>query len=246
MSWAKRLPILLFCAVFALGFGAGGIFAGLRPVLQTLAEAWEVRDWQPVPAEVLEAELQQSRGSKGSTTYAVKTRYRYSVGGQSFEGERIGPSDSGGSDNIGDWHERWHERLQQAREGKLRQLAFVDPARPQRAVLERGIRWGLMAFMLPFALLFTTVGLVAAYVFVLTCLGRWSLDESRAKLRMGRRSPWPLALLALYWCGLSLPLTLLVFGTEATWGPRVLISVFALISLGLARAAWVGFLRAEP
>ena len=52
-----RLGGMLFSAVFAIGFGLGGYFAGLQPLSQTLWTAWKVRNWQPASAEVLSTEL---------------------------------------------------------------------------------------------------------------------------------------------------------------------------------------------
>lgn len=229
-----RLPVLLFSGVFALGFGLGGIFAGVRPILLTLASAWEVRDWRPVGATVLEAELQEHRGSKGSLTYGLRARYRYTVGEQSYEGQRIGLDQGFSSDNIGDWHEHWHEQLQRSREQGLRVLAWVDPRQPQRAVLDPHIRWALVAVQLPFALLFTSVGAAATWVFWRTCRGEPMPGQAAGRRRPGGRAA--LGVAALFWCGLTWPLVVLVWLTDAHWLPRLVVTAFGLVGGGLFQA----------
>ena len=48
-----RGVLLVFCTIFAVVFGAGGYWAGLRPLAETAQAAWTVRSCQPVPAQVL-------------------------------------------------------------------------------------------------------------------------------------------------------------------------------------------------
>ncbi|WP_233245008.1 DUF3592 domain-containing protein, partial [Acidovorax sp. HMWF029] len=85
-SMVGRAGALLFTAIFAVGFGLGGYWAGLRPLAQTLQAAWQVRSWVAVPAQVLQADLRQRRGSEGGITYALQARYRYEFGGARYEG----------------------------------------------------------------------------------------------------------------------------------------------------------------
>ena len=40
-----RGVLLVFCAIFAVVFGAGGYWAGLRPLAETAQAAWTVRSW---------------------------------------------------------------------------------------------------------------------------------------------------------------------------------------------------------
>jgi hypothetical protein len=235
-GWLARLPALLFAGVFALAFGLTGVLVGIKPIVETAISAWTVRSWQPVPAEVLHTELKESRGSKGSVTYSVQARYRYVVGDELFESSRIGLDESPGSDNIGDWHERWHARLQASQNQGLRLLAFVDPQQPQRAVLEPSIRWPLLLFQMPFALVFTGVGVGASWAFWRICRGeREPLDKlHRDPKRSDARGLW---VFAFFWCGLSFPMTALVWVGDAPWGAKAMLSVFALVGVGLIWAA---------
>ena len=73
-------------------FTAVGYWAGLRPLASTLQAALSVQSWQPVPAQVLDAQIRKHAGSEGGTTYQVLVRYRYEVAGKSYESQRgVGP-----------------------------------------------------------------------------------------------------------------------------------------------------------
>jgi Protein of unknown function (DUF3592) len=170
-GWAMRLAAMLFSGLFMLAFGGGGLFFGVLPLLDTARQAWLVRTWVPVSAQVLEVQLDTHRGSKGGSTYLVKARYAYRYGGRDFEATRIGLDTWIGADNVGDWHQRWHHNLTDARAREQPVAAWIDPDSPARAVLERRPRWGLLLFRLPFALLFTAVGVGAAVMFVRALLG---------------------------------------------------------------------------
>ena len=52
--------------------------------------ALSVQSWQPVPAQVLDAQIRKHAGSEGGTTYQVLVRYRYEVAGKSYESQRVG------------------------------------------------------------------------------------------------------------------------------------------------------------
>lgn len=173
-GWGERLATMAFSGIFMLGFGAGGVMAGVVPITLTLWRAVEVTGWQPVSAQVIETTLDQSRSSKGGSTYAVKARYAYRVNGRDYEGRRVGLLDWG-SDNVGTWHQDWHARLDDARQREQPVAAWIDPSQPGRSILDRRVRWGLMALHLPFALLFTAVGVGAAVVFWRALTGRGGL-----------------------------------------------------------------------
>ena len=165
-----RLAALLISAVFALGFGLGGYHAGLKPLARTLDTALQVRGWQPVQAEVLSAELKTHHSSDGAT-YEVQARYRYQVAGKAYEGTRVGLDARGNSDNIDDWPRQWAGRLQSAQARGQGITVLVNPNNPSQSLIDPTIRWSLQIFRIPFALVFTLVGLVAAWFFLHTLLG---------------------------------------------------------------------------
>lgn len=171
-GWVARIATMLFSGLFMLAFGGAGLFVGVVPLLDLARQAWRVSSWQPVSARVQDVSMVTSRGSKGGVTYAVKARYAYTWQGGEYDSTRIGLDTWVGADNIGDWHERWHDRLQDAKARNEPVAAWVNPDDPKQALLERRARWGMVAFRVPFALIFTAVGVGAGWVFVRAASGR--------------------------------------------------------------------------
>ena len=255
-SIAARLGTLLFSAVFALAFGGGGLYFGVLPLARTMSAAWEVRSWQAVPAEVLSSQL-TSNNDGDSTTYAVQARYRYTAGGRIHESTRVGLDPAAGSDNIGDWHQQWHARLSAARDRGQPVPVWVDPADPTRAVLDPHIRWAKAIFHLPFALVFTGVGLGALWVFWRALSGRsaGAFDSGgRGRTTTGdaavqptgsavarssaSRSQRVLWVFALFWCGISFPMAALFWMGGSPWWAQIFVSVFVVIGIGVLTLAW--------
>lgn len=234
-----RGVLLVFCAIFAVAFGAGGYWAGLQPLAETALAAWTVRQWQPVPAQVLDVQLKQHPGSEGDTTYQVQARYRYTVAGQAYEGQRVGLDLRSGSDNVGDWQAQWHRTLRQAQERGEPVTAWVNPQAPAQALLDRSIRWRLQIFRLPFALVFTGVGVTAAWMF-LRILWRPKEDaqdlEPHHSLTKGQGALW---FFAVFWCGIAFPMAALFWSDgKAPWWGKGFMGIFVVIGVGLAGAAW--------
>ena len=157
--------------LFGLPFAAVGVVMGFF-ALSSLRQWYEMRSWEEVPATILEARLETSSGSD-STTHRVVARYEYSFRGETFEAERVGIH--GGSDNVGSFHERAAgELLDHQRRGEPFRC-FVDPQRPERAVLYRELRLGLMIFYGVFVLVFGGAG------FGMMALAVWGKKRLRAE-----------------------------------------------------------------
>jgi hypothetical protein len=185
-GWGARIAAMLFSGLFMLAFGGTGLFVGVLPLLDLARQSWLVSSWQPVSARVMDTSLVTSRGSKGSVTYAVKARYAYTWQGGEYESTRIGLDTWVGADNIGDWHERWHDRLQDAQSRNQPVAAWVNPSDPRQALLERRPRWGMVAFRLPFGLIFTAVGVGAGFIFVRAASGRLVPQKRHASQKASR------------------------------------------------------------
>ena len=110
----SRVLAFLVAVVFALAFGGGGLWAGLLPLADNLRMAWQVRDWQPVPATVLSGHLASKPGKSGPSL-SVLAEYEYVYAGTRYRGERVGLDTWSKADNIGHWHNEWHGRLEHAR-----------------------------------------------------------------------------------------------------------------------------------
>jgi len=143
---------VLFGGIFA----AIGIGVFILSVIPTLYEGWQMRSWQPVEAFVLQANLDSHRSDK-STTYSVSTQYRYSWKGQTYTGSRVGISS--GSDNVGHWHQQQYQRLRRARDNDTSLSIWVNPESPGNTVVDRNVRWGLLAFKSIFVAIFGGVGI---------------------------------------------------------------------------------------
>lgn len=144
--------------LFALPFAAIGLGMLLLSVLPTLYDWARMQFWEPVPAQLLVAELREKSGSKSSTTYLAHAQYRYLFAGQPYAGQRV--AIGGGADNIGDFQQQLGQRLEQALAQGAPVTAWVNPSAPHEAVLDRSLRPGLLAFKLVFVVMFGGAGIV--------------------------------------------------------------------------------------
>ncbi len=168
-------------------FGLPFLLAGLTLTMiyfSGFLDWWDARSWVEVPCQIDSAELKESRGSD-STTYSAKATYHYDFNGRSYQSDRVG-LDKGG-DNVGDFQSRTHRELSSHRESGQAFRCFVDPDEPENAVLYRGLRWEMQAFMAIFALTFPVVG--AALVVGGIVGGRAEKREAVLKARYPQE-PW--------------------------------------------------------
>lgn len=139
------LPFLLF------GLGFAGFKVGPELFLWQAA-----KHWSPGQGELLSYRLTSSRSREGGTSYEIQARYRYQAHGQTYTGNRVGLHQ--GKDNIGDYHQRWQQRLARIKNQGDPLPLWYDPGQPDQALLDRELRWGLMALQLAFAVVFSLVG----------------------------------------------------------------------------------------
>ena len=135
-------------------FGAIFVIAGMVPGYFAVSSLWEwvqARDWAPVPAQILEANIEY-----GEDTQRAIARYRYEYGGHRYEGSRV--SFYGGSDNIGDFHYDSYRLLSDHQNSGKPFTIYVDPDNPAESVARRDLRPGLLAFMMLFPLVFGGAG----------------------------------------------------------------------------------------
>lgn len=157
-----KLASSLFCLMFAVPFGAGGAM-GIYG-LWAYGGGWiKTRSWQPVMVEVQSARLNESRSRK-STSYRAEAVYRYEVEGKSYEGTRVGYTNT--SDNVGSWQEDIHHELKSAQQSGRRVLAWYNPRDPGESIIDRSLRWGMLLFMVPFATIFSGVSLGAFWILI--------------------------------------------------------------------------------
>src|SRR5437588_112923 len=133
----------LFGTIFFLFFlGMGLVFVGLigKESLRRL----ETFRWPMVPCTILSSTVATEKSSENPYRFAVS--YEYQLGGKSYHSQRAVLSDIRSS-NYRDalrLVERYPEKAQSA--------CYVNPARPEEAILQRSTLWFvlLLAFPIPF------------------------------------------------------------------------------------------------
>lgn len=198
--------------LFGIPFAAVGLGLLAFKVVPDVAEWQAMKAWQPVPAQVLVAELQEHRGDD-STTYEATGRYRYSYGGRDYESDRVALGS--GADNLGDFQQDLAAQLQRAQGSGETVTAWVNPEQPAQAVINRELRLGQLAFFIAFGLVFAVVGIgvIAAGFFVRggstgvvdaaqpwRSRKEWASPEIRAGGKGTAVAAW---FIALIWCGIS-------------------------------------------
>lgn len=226
MRTLDRLKVLLMLGVAATLLLWLGL-ASLSALVGQLNSAWAMRHWIPVFAEVRELSILETRDPEGYPMEAPKVRYRYVWQGVSYEAGQVDPPGSDGEIEM-----RWYGYLEQAKEGRVQLLAFVDSAQPRKAVLKRGIGWPTTTWPLSGALLGLFCGALSALAFGvnLARIGREDL-HGEPILVGGFRA------VVLGWCVLTWPLAFLVWCDPAPEMSRFVISALALIGLVLAFTA---------
>jgi Protein of unknown function (DUF3592) len=180
----SKIATILFALVFALAFGAGGLF-GVTSLVNHVWGGIRASTWQPVTAIVTEASLERSGDGSDAGSNRVQARYNYEIGGKRYDGTRVGLVDGG--DNIGDWQQAQFARLAGARQSGQPIQIWVDPNSPERAIVNRDIRWGLVLFMIPFAVLFPLISLGASWVIYRTVRAPAESSTAPAILRNNAR-----------------------------------------------------------
>src|SRR6516165_2856935 len=122
-------------ALFALPFMAVGV-AALCLALNDLWSWTQMSRWQSVPAQLESLDL-TTGSTDDSTTYRVRATYRYSFAGRSYTGDRVAIDRM--ADNIGSFQHDLYASLRAA-QAVGRVTAYVDPAQPSSATLNRDLR----------------------------------------------------------------------------------------------------------
>ena len=145
----------LTLGIFALPFLCVGIWM-LWSISSVCLDAWQMRGWQPVSAQLSDAGYESHAGDD-STTYEAYASYTYKFGGRVYSGNRV--SLSHGADNIGDYQTDTGNHLRTAMTRNLPITVFVNPAAPHESIIDPQVRWGLIGFKSIFLLVFGGFGL---------------------------------------------------------------------------------------
>ncbi len=144
----------IFLFLFAIPFAGFGVFM-LLMISSELRDAYAMRDWQPVQAQLMTAGYETRTDEDGQTWLAYAT-YKYAWHTQTYTGDRV--AIASGADNIGSYQKTLGNRLADALARGETVTVYVDPASPSSSVIDRSPRWGLLAFKSIFVFVFGGVG----------------------------------------------------------------------------------------
>ena len=244
-------------ALFALPFAGVGVGAFIWAVW-TLLDWRAASDWVEVPAELINIELVEHDGDD-TTTYQTTATYRYEYAGQMHTSARV--AIDVGADNIGSFQQRLYYELRAAHERDATVPAYVDPAKPSNAVLNRELRFGMLALKGVFACVFGGVGfglLFGARYGAKTLAAqnalreqfpdepwRWRPEWANGRIASSARSATYVEIgFAVLWNLISLPLLFVLLDAIAGGNTAAAIGLlFPLIGFGLAAWAIRAWLR---
>ena len=144
----------IFLTLFALPFLGVGVWM-LWSIGNAVHDVTRMSDWVQVDARLLSGGYTRHSGDD-SDTYEAYAEYTYTVAGRSYVANRV--SVSGGADNIGDYQQDIGSELSRAYSNGENILVWVNPDNPAEAVIDRGIRWGLVGFKSIFLIVFGGFG----------------------------------------------------------------------------------------
>ena len=190
----EKLVTALFCLVFAIPFGGVGVGASWV-VVKMIEDGYRAQEWVRVQAAV-------DSWKRGQVAY------HYKFGDTTYSGDRLGVNPIGGTDNVDSWHDDMAAMISEAKNGKKPLMVWVNPDNPSESMVDRTIRWKLVAFALPFALGFGGVGVGALWVLVRTLFARRGTNVAAvAAPRSGLAGLW---IFTFFWNVIAFPIAIVV------------------------------------
>ena len=144
----------IFMTLFALPFFGVGVWMGWS-IGNAVYDSARMNSWVQVEARLLRGGYETHRGDD-SDSYEAFAEYTYVFNGRSYTSDRV--SVSSGADNIGSFQREIGGELSSAHANGNNILVWVNPGNPSEAVVDRGLRWGLVGFKSIFLLVFGGFG----------------------------------------------------------------------------------------
>ena len=145
-------------ALFAAPFAVAGLAILMLMVAPAVYDWARMRSWQPVPAKVELALVQNHPASRGRVDHTVSVRYRYQFDGGRYKGTRASISER--PDNIGDFQQRLGGWLRDAMNTESPVQIWVNPRNPAESTVDRSLRLRLLVNTLVWALACCGIGLL--------------------------------------------------------------------------------------
>jgi hypothetical protein len=133
-----RLFARMGLTLLALLFFGGGALSAWQLGGAPLRDAWRSRNWQQVTATLEDVAL-SDMSAQGVKLTVI---YRYRVDDREYQGNRYGPHVW--MDNADAQREAYADLLY-----RRRTQAWVNPARPEEALLNRDVHWSVALMALP-------------------------------------------------------------------------------------------------
>lgn len=146
------LAALLMLPFVVLGLSL--LLFGAGPTLVDWARS---QQWQATPAVVESAATLWEPGQEGAAAHGVEVRFRYTVQGQEYRGQRASLHIGNGNASL--YYQQLGERLEAAQRTGTPVPVWVNPAQHTESMADRSLRLDLLALELVVALGFTGCGL---------------------------------------------------------------------------------------
>lgn len=238
-----RARITILFGLLFFGVGLGFLFLSVAP---TLYDWLRMQQWEPVSAELIDTKLERARGDK-STTYNARARYRYHFAGQTYEQDRVAVNT--GKDNVGEFQEKLARDLNVTQQSGAELVVWVNPKRPQEAVIDRSLRITLLLFKMVFVLVFGGIGLMVLIVGFRTKKDSVRTVDNASKPWLAHRAwannnirseakstLWFASIFAIIWNIISFPLAFFILPSALATKehPALIVLLFPAVGLGLA------------
>ena len=148
----------LFAAPFAAPFAVAGLAILMLMVAPAVYDWARMRSWQPVPAKVELALVQNHPASRGRVDHTVSVRYRYQFDGGRYKGTRASISER--PDNIGGLSTAARWAAARRNEHGVAGADMGEPPNPAESTVDRSLRPRLLVNTLVWALACCGIGLL--------------------------------------------------------------------------------------
>lgn len=245
--------------LFALPFAAVGL-GSMGWLVWTLFRVAIAQSWVETPATILEASLE---GGGGDSSARAVARYSYTFAGSTYESTKV--SFYSGSDNIGSFQKDAAAELSRyvakpkadavemdSRTRGPQFRCYVNPHKPEEAVLYRTLRIGMMLFQLMFGVIFGGVGFGLMFSTQIAARfakkkqeriaqfpgepWKWREDWASGVVRVDRKTARFALFFAAFWNAISFPMAIFLIPQaikqhqNAAW----FVLIFPAVGTGLA------------